>query len=89
MTLDGLSRNPYPIYARLQREEPVSWIESLGMWFVTRRKQVLNVLLDEETFTVHSLSSLLEDTFGPMMLSRDGAEHARLRAPFEPEPRKR
>jgi cytochrome P450 len=84
VTLDGLSRNPYPIYARLQREEPVSWIESLGMWFVTRRKQVLNILLDEETFTVHSPSSLLEDTFGPMMLSRDGVEHTRLRAPFEP-----
>jgi cytochrome P450 len=84
VTLDKLSRNPYPIYERLQREEPVSWIESLGMWFVTRRKQVLNVLLDEETYTVHSPSSPLEDTFGPMMLSRDGAEHTRLCAPFEP-----
>jgi cytochrome P450 len=53
------------------------------MWFVTRRRHVLNVLLDEETFTVHSRVSLLEDTLGPMMLSRDGAEHSRMREPFE------
>jgi len=38
ITLAGLSRDPYPLFAQLQRAEPVSWIASLGMWYVTRSR---------------------------------------------------
>ena len=38
--LADLARNPYPVLKRLQQEEPVSWIEELQLWFVTRRADV-------------------------------------------------
>jgi cytochrome P450 len=84
VTLETLSRDPYPTLHALRAHEPVAWIPDVGMWFVTRRDDTLAILADDETFTVVSPHSLLEDTFGPMMLSRDGAEHQRLRRPFAP-----
>jgi hypothetical protein len=29
VTLDELERDPYPIYARLRDEEPVSWVPAI------------------------------------------------------------
>ena len=34
--LEALNRNPYPIFQQLLAQEPISWVEDLGMWFVTR-----------------------------------------------------
>ncbi|MCY4106165.1 MAG: cytochrome P450 [Chloroflexi bacterium] len=80
--LDQLARDPYPHYRLLQQREPVSWVGETQQWFVTRRADVLEVLYDAETYTVASPQSLLSDTLGEMMLSLDGAEHRRQRAPF-------
>ena len=80
--LEQLAENPYPIFEQLQTHEPVSWIESLKMWFVTCRADVITLMQDEQTFTVESSESLLRDTFGLMMLSADGETHTRLRQPF-------
>ncbi|MFN8371800.1 MAG: cytochrome P450 [Anaerolineae bacterium] len=82
ITLAELSANPYPVFQRLHAEEPVTWVEETQMWFVARREDNLAVMHDWETFTVHSDPSLLEDTFGKMMLSLDGDEHYRMRQPF-------
>jgi len=79
-----LSRAPYPILRALQESEPVSWIEEIGLWYITRREDVMMILQDAATYTVVSPHSLLEDTFGRMMLSTDGEEHQRLRRPFTP-----
>jgi cytochrome P450 len=81
--LADLAHNPYPILRRLQEDEAVSWIAELGLWFVTRRADVVAILLDSEAFTVQSDQSLLEDTLGPTMLSTDGAAQRRLRQPFQ------
>ena len=35
-----LEANPYPVYARLQREQPLAWVDNLGMWLVTRHADV-------------------------------------------------
>jgi cytochrome P450 len=80
--LTDLARNPYPILRQLQQQEPVSWIEELNLWFVTRRADMLDILLDPVTFTVGSTESLLEDTIGTTMLSTDGQAQRRLRQPF-------
>jgi cytochrome P450 len=77
-----LARNPYSILKQLQQEEPVSWIEELNLWFITRRADIIDILLDPATFTVASSESLLEDTIGATMLSTDGKGQQRLRQPF-------
>jgi len=84
VTLKELSGNPYPIYRRLQSQEPVSWIEETQMWFITRREDVLTILADPETFTVNSPHSPIQDTFGTTMITTDGPEQYRLRQPFMP-----
>ena len=77
--LEILSQDPYPTFARLRVEEPVSWVPALGMWLLTRRKDVLDVLKDTETFTTDAESSTIRTTFGPQMLSTEGAQQRRHR----------
>jgi cytochrome P450 len=79
---NALAANPYSIFEALQTHEPISYIPEFKLWFITRRADVLAVLGDPVTFTVESPHSLLEDTFGKMMLSTDGDEQYRLRYPF-------
>ncbi len=81
-TLAIIAENPYPIYEQMQQHEPISWIEEVGLWFVTRREDVLEILGDPENFTVVSEHSLLDETFGTMMLSADGETQQRHRRPF-------
>ncbi|MBA3690317.1 MAG: cytochrome P450, partial [Actinobacteria bacterium] len=46
VTIEDLERDPYPIYARLRDEEPVSWVPAVGLWLVTRFDDVRGVDLD-------------------------------------------
>ena len=80
--LADLGANPYDIFRRLQEDEPVSWIEEIQMWFITRRQDVLAVLADTETFTVQHSDSVLESVLGTNMLTTDGEHQYRLRKPF-------
>lgn len=73
-----LDEDPYPHLARLRADEPVSWIDSLGMWYVTRHEDVRALLADSRLGN-DSPHSPVRDTFGPQMLSADGAEHTRWR----------
>ncbi len=85
---EELLRDPYPVYARLHAREPVSWISGLGMWWVVGYDQVCEILQDACTFVTESERSTIFDTFGPQMLSVEGAEHDRykngVRAAFQP-----
>lgn len=74
--------NPYPVFEQLLDHEPVSWIQELGMWYVTRRADVLRILADTDTFTVVSDQSLMRQAVGYNMLTTDGNEQTRLRRPF-------
>jgi cytochrome P450 len=80
----ALARDPYPWYAQLRSREPVSWIEELGMWYVTRYDDVRTILMDDRRFTTASEKSLIFDTFGAQMLTSEGAEHERYRRPVQP-----
>ena len=82
VTLQALADEPYPLFARLQAEEPVTWCPALGMWLVVRWSDAVAVLQNRRDFTVVSERSLLADVIGPMMLSTDGSEQTRLRQPF-------
>ncbi len=49
-TLAELDADPYPIYARLRDEEPVTWVPEAGQWLVTGWHEALAVLSDPARF---------------------------------------
>jgi cytochrome P450 len=82
VTLAELEQDPHPALARLRASEPVSWLPALNGWLVTRRDLALQVMRDAETFTVDDPRFSTGVVVGPSMLTLDGAEHKRHRAPF-------
>jgi len=82
VTLAELEEDPHPALARLRASEPVSWLPALDGWLVTRRDLALQVMRDAQTFTVDDPRFSTGVVVGPSMLTLDGAEHKRHRAPF-------
>lgn len=82
VTLAQLDDDPHPHLARLREREPVAWIPPLGGWLVTRHDLVLAVMRDPVRFTVDDPRFSTAQVVGPSMLSLDGSEHERHRAPF-------
>jgi cytochrome P450 len=80
--LAQLSLDPHPLLARLREHEPVSWVPALESWLVTRHDLALEVMRDAQTFTVDDPRFSTAQVIGPSMLSLDGDQHARHRAPF-------
>jgi cytochrome P450 len=60
----------------------VSWLPALGGWLVLRRDLALQVMVDAATFTVDDPRFSTGRVVGPSMLTLDGGEHQRHRAPF-------
>lgn len=73
---------PYALLARLREHEPVAWVSVLDGWLVTRRDLAMEVMNAPETFTVDDPRFSTGRVVGPSMLTLDGAEHRRHRAPF-------
>lgn len=85
ITQEEMASNPYPAFQAMLANEPVSWVPAFNLWMVTRRADVLEILKDAEQYTMEPEGGQInpmEDTFGTMMLSIDGAEHKRLRDAF-------
>jgi cytochrome P450 len=82
VTLADLETDPHPVLARLRAAAPVSWIPALGAWVVTGYDLAVQVMRDARTFTVDDPRFSTAQVVGPSMLSLDGAQHARHRAPF-------
>jgi cytochrome P450 len=82
VTLQELEVDPHPVLARLREQEPVAWIPALNGWLVTSRELALHVMRDAVTYTVDDPRFSTGQVVGPSMLTRDGEEHARHRAPF-------
>ena len=88
VTLEQLERDPYPAYAQLRDEEPVSFVPAVGLWLVTRHDDVKHVAMHPETFTAATEPSTLNRTMGRNMLGMEGPEQQWIRAiteaPFRP-----
>lgn len=82
VVLDQLDDDPHPVLAQLRASEPVSWLPVLDGWLVTRYDDAVAVMRDPARFTVADPRFSTGQVLGPSMLSLDGAEHARHRAPF-------
>ncbi|MDF5757061.1 cytochrome P450 [Spongiactinospora sp. TRM90649] len=88
-------RDPYPVYDRARREEPVFYSPVMGAWVVTRYSDVADVLRDPVLYSsadpfTHAIplreATLAELGRGypvrPDLIQSDGELHARLRAPI-------
>ena len=84
ITLEELERDPYPAYARLREEEPVSWVPAVQLWLVTRHDDVRAIDLDPDTFTGATDPSTLNRTMGVNMLGSEGPHQRWVRAIVEP-----
>jgi cytochrome P450 len=84
ITVEALEDDPYPIYKRLRAEEPVSWVESVGLWLVTRWDDVQHVDKTPDLFTGETEPSTLNRTFGKNLLGSEGPYHDRIRSIIYP-----
>lgn len=84
ITLAELERDPYPIYAQLRAEEPVSWVPAVNLWLVTRWDNVHAIGLDHARFSADLADSTLTRTLGHHMMHADDAYHQRVRSIVEP-----
>jgi len=82
--------NPYPLFHRLRKEDPVHWDPFLHAWVVTRYQDVVTVLhrySAQRTPTPDQLSRMGLDSLNPIaqlmvkqMLFMDAPSHTRLRS---------
>jgi cytochrome P450 len=84
IAVEDLEHDPYPVYERLREREPVSWVESVGLWLVTRWEDVNTVDKTPAIFTAETDPSTLKRTFGANLLASEGAYHDRIRSIIQP-----
>src|SRR5207237_6091059 len=80
ISVPQLEADPYPIYAQLREEQPVCFVESVGLWLVTRWDDVQHVDRTPDLFTGATEPSTLERTFGKNLLASEGTYHDRIRS---------
>ena len=84
VTLEELERDPYPVYERLRAEEPVSHVDAVGLWLVTRWDDVNYVDKTPGLFSAETEPSTLNRTFGKNLLGSEGSYHERIRSIIYP-----
>jgi len=84
ISVEQLEGDPYPIYKQLRAEEPVCFVESVGLWLVTRWDDVQQVDKSPDVFSGETEPSTLRRTFGPNLLASEGAYHSRIRGIIYP-----
>lgn len=82
IALEQLEDDPHRLLAQLRLREPVSWIDALDGWLITRYDLAMEVLRDARRFTVDDPRFSTSVVVGPSMLSLDGERHDRHRSPF-------
>jgi cytochrome P450 len=78
--------NPFPTYAELRRNAPVSQVDPGGMWAVSRYEDIMQVLKNPQRFTSSGMQLAWRPKWCPdypladSMLVTDPPRHGRLRA---------
>lgn len=70
--------------AELRPQGSVVWVPAINGWLTTTRDAAVQVLRDDAAFTVDDPRFSTAVVVGPSMLSTNGDEHQRHRAPFVP-----
>ena len=79
ISVEQLESDPYPIYRQLREEEPVCFVDSVGLWLVTCWDDVQHVDKSPDLFSGDTEPSTLRRTFGANLLASEGAYHSRIR----------
>lgn len=80
ITIDQLTRDPYPIYKRLRAQSPVLRVGSVGRTFLTKAADTKRVKEDPVTFSSDDPQTPMKRAFQATTLMRkDGKEHMRER----------
>ena len=79
ISVEQLESDPYPIYKQLREEEPVCFVDSVGLWLVTRWDDVQHVDKSPDLFSGETEPSTLRRTFGANLLASEGDYHSRIR----------
>lgn len=82
ISLDEIEADPYAVFERLRGQAPIAWIEPLGMWWAVRHADVQAILADPQAFTTRFETSTIYKAFGVHMLTSEGDEQQRFKAPF-------
>ena len=80
ITLEALTDNPYPIYARLRREAPIAWLPAAHINLVTRYDTIKHIDTTPAHFPACDLRSLQIRAMGHSMMRKDGEAHRAERA---------
>jgi cytochrome P450 len=84
ITIDDLDTDPFPVYARLRREDPIAPVPAANCWFATRWADVETISRHPD-FTALSDEAPVNAAFGrPNVLTSEGPVHAELRGGIEP-----
>ena len=90
VTIEDLNNDPYSIYARLRREEPVAFVPCANIWMATRWNDVDYITKNAEIFSAEAPTSPVARSFGnPTIITTDGPVHKELRSIIETEYRPR
>lgn len=89
VTIEDLDTDPFPVYARLRREDPITPVPAANCWFATRWSDVEQIARSPD-FTAVSDEAPVNAAFGrPNVLTSEGPTHAALRGGIEPHYRPR
>jgi cytochrome P450 family 109 len=77
---DEVLRNPYPFFAGLRANSPVTMFGGMGLWGIAKYDDVVRILRDHEAFSsVVGARALAGEEVPPSMLFNDPPVHTRLR----------
>jgi cytochrome P450 len=80
---DEFLADPWPIYKKLRKSDPVHWSEPFRAFLVTRFEDVVSLLADRQVVSGFPMRSSRR-VFGPTLLDVDGPRHRELRKVFMP-----
>ncbi len=80
--MEELAGDIGPVVDHLRDAGAIVWVPSIAGWMVVGRAAALSIMRDPDRFTVDDPRFSTARVVGPSMLSLDGIEHARHRAPF-------
>ena len=84
ISITDLETDPYPHYARLRAEDPISPVPAANCWFATRWTDIETIARHPD-FTAVSPDAPVNTAFGqPNVLTSEGEVHRELRGGIEP-----
>jgi len=87
VTLEELDSDPYPFYARMRRESPVAYLPLSEQWLVTRWDDCQAIGIDATV--ADTADAVMDDYFGPSIITAAGDVHRWLRGGVDPPLRPR